>query len=457
MQKLRIAETLCIGHHRETEEFILKSVAFSASVNDKGKVEVEQGIPTKLRVSFDMGQGQTMSKTVETYKAANDWLLSMSESMKQGSLSQNLRKMERDVRSEVEMEKAADKIFASAKQSLPQIANDQPAEENGFQPCKAEDVTSSFLNPPRPATVDLVPSSVSVHKGSLNNFVSLAYSDQTIFGVLFGKTAWNGKFHCTNIVLSNADSVDEILANPKVTGTCKCHSLTPCGLLVAGTCGSWLRDEEPHDLLQRLFTHGIPPLLIEVDYSQCESGVVSGRELNLEANEMRAVSVSHVTQPHDVKKRLVYNICWAQDLGVSHIEAATKKVCEAILKRVLQQTQGPQQPVRRARFKRIDVPGDGWCGWHCLLAAQNPRKWELVPRSEFAWAQNLQVQKQEETNARNLHRAVCQKALDECDAFYYPAIRRVMKNPSFSPGDLEWISYVCSSCARVTCAREALG
>ena len=76
------------------------------------------------------------------------------------------------------------------------------------------------------------------------------------------------------------------------------------------------------------------------------------------------------TQPHDIKKRLLYNIvniCWEQDLEISTKKArAARKICEAILETVGQEAQQPG-PKRQMHFEKIKVPADGMCGWYPLV------------------------------------------------------------------------------------------
>ena len=449
-------ETVSTGFHRRTEQQILKAVSFSTSFKGLGTVCVDSEKVKKLKASFQMGQGEYMSKTVDNPKQANDWLLSMLECVKSGNLAKSMRKTERELKPEIELSKAAEKMFAAGESgNISQVAE---VDTRGFEVEAAQDVTSPFLKVARPASVDLCQSAVAVHKGSMNTFTTLASSDSAVYGVLFGKQAWNGKFHCTNIVVSASEPLHELMNNPKVIGCCRANSLSACGLVVT-TAGSWWSgDLSKHEILAGLGSQGVDPLLVEVDFSTRPSGEIHCRELDLGTNEVRSVALAPVTQPHDVRKRLLYNLCWLDDLGVSHIEAATKKICDALIKNVLsslESDQGPRRTVATKKYMRLEMPANGWCGWHALLASIDPGKWSLIQRNAGHTPRNRQVQIQEEADAKELRDSVCQKALANCDVAWYPSIRRVMVDPAFSPHDLEWICYICSNAVRVTCGLEA--
>lgn len=455
-----MVEYLALGRVLQSEQHVLKAVKFSDSLKDSFQVNVDKDSVSKLFVSFDLGSGETLMKKVDTYKEANDWLISMSESTKSGALTSGIRKIQRETKPTVELEKAADSLMVSDALPAGQLA----ATGSDSKPIVAApgsmDVTANFLATTQTQQVAaLPPSSVCVHKGSLKTFLSMTYRNPAVYGVLFGKKAWNGKFHVTNIILSEDPerSPTRMLEDERVAATLRSISVECCGLVVAGDYEHWAQTKNQENILKEISCEP-NPLFVLVHFGNKVNGEVSSWELCKETGDVKATSLSHTTQCHDVTKRLTYNICGVQDLGVSHLEYATKRLCSAILNQILEQeTQnGPPCHAREVPFRKIGVPGDGYCGWYCLLASENISGWEGIQRNEGFYAINHHVQKQEERNAQHLHRAVCERALQICDKSYHAAIRSVLGNPNFSPSDLEWIGFVCSVTIRCSCDPKAV-
>ena len=106
-------------------------------------------------------------------------------------------------------------------------------------------------------------------------------------------------------------------------------------------------------------------------------------------------------------------------------------------------------------FRELQLPTDGYCGWHGLLAIRDLQRWESVPRHHTGMAVAARVLEVETKQVKELHAQVCQQALDEVDPVYHEAILNVQVNIEFSPLDFEWITSVLGLCIRCTCDSEA--
>ena len=224
-----------------------------------------------------------------------------------------------------------------------------------------EDVTANMLTVSKISTVPLPGSFVRVHRGSLTAFLNLGASTQGISGLMLAKKAWNAKHHASQIVVGK-ESSQTMLEHPRVKSKCDTVSLTPCGAIVVGSPENW-RADALEFLRQFPFTS---PLLISVDYS--DDRAVAAWELVEDTNDSKACSVSYTTHPRDQQRRLCYNICWLQELGTSHVEAATKKICEAVVSHV-HECISANQVRARPKIQDIKIQEDSDCfRWQVWLA-----------------------------------------------------------------------------------------
>lgn len=165
------------------------------------------------------------------------------------------------------------------------------------------------------------------------------------------------------------------------------------------------------------------------------------------------------TQPRELQKRLLYNICWINDLGTLQTEHATKRICAAVLSQVLEKgdSEGKdRQFLDTTWYRRVEVPQDGMCGWHCLVGARSVKKFESIPRQTGVPVNQI-VAKEESKVVREFWQATCEKAIDKHgpDDFLYCAIQRVQSQKQFGPADLQWISEALNLTVRVTCSLQA--
>eukprot|EP00438_Fugacium_kawagutii_P013863 Skav228403 [mRNA] locus=scaffold3824:14733:31266:- [translate_table: standard] len=425
-------------------------------VVNAGKIELSLDLG-KYQVTFPTGSGEFMVKTVESVKVANDWLLTMSESYKSGSLAHGLNAAKKDVKDVVALELATDNLSkdGSSSGALSEVLTKQQGDQ------KPENVTSSFLNAAsmaasKPKKSELPESSVSVHKGSLNTFLQLAAKDSCIKGVMFGKEAWNKKFHAVCIILTTG-SMEDILKEKRVQGRCSALGLTACGALVVGSQKHW--HEQSQAVLDTFSGGCADPLLICADLTDSIAGVLCAWEQNHESNQLIHVQISHTTQPRDQKQRLTYTMVHVDEFGVSHIEHATKKVCAAVIEHALARKRSQDQSSngsKMASFRRIEVPADGLCGFHSLCAINNLDSFEQIPRKQTGCPLNNNMLATEIARAKRLHQYVCECALERCSDIGIDSIdiERLQSNPAFAPTDLKWISKTLGYTVRLTCAPE---
>lgn len=273
-QKEKMAETICLGRCREAEQHILKAVSFSPGLKGNYKVEMDPGSFDKIRVSFSSTNGEEISKRVDSFKEANDWLLLKCEAFKQGTLSQGLRELETDAKPQVALEKEADKLVVAEGQGLEAALGSKPS----LVPSEtAVDVTADFLSTTAEAAVPLPDSMVCLHKGNLKTFINLVYSNRSTYGVLYGKVAWNGKFHATNIVLRNDHlrAVSSLTGNKRYADHFSGLSKKCCGIVLAGERSFWEQEKNQREALEGLVT-GVDPILILVSFDKKISGEFIG-------------------------------------------------------------------------------------------------------------------------------------------------------------------------------------
>ena len=439
-------EKLALGVVRPVEQAVLQAIDLSGCLVGASKVEVADKLGS-FKATFDVNGSDMLSKQVETLKVAYDWLLQMSHSSKQGILTQSLKKVEQVAKPAAALEKAADDL--SSGKTMEEVVSSLGSTEllKG-----AQDVTAVFMKPDKVEQEELPLSKISVHKGSLNTFINIAFSNHEAWALLLGKVAWNGKYHVTNFVLSTG-SVQELLEHTRVKARCDAQGLGPCGVVMVG------RPEQFEDHILRLFSSTTEcPLFINVDFSKATAGTVLAWELADDESSTK-VRVQWATQPRELQKRLLYNICWIHDLGTSQTEHATKRICAAVLSQVLEKgdSEGKdRQFLDTTWYRRVEVPQDGMCGWHCLVGARSVKKFESIPRQTGVPVNQI-VAKEESKVVREFWQATCEKAIDKHgpDDFLYCAIQRVQSQKQFGPADLQWISEALDLTVRVTCSLQA--
>ena len=451
-QRLTMIEKCAEGRCRGIEKIVLEAVQFSPALKGLGKVQLGEMNGTFF-TSFDIGNGETVSKLLHSTKSANDWLLSMMESHKKGSLSTTLKSAQKDVKGTVELQKATDGLIAgsaSDETALSKVLDTKP--DSGSN---TVDVTSEFLVSAKPHKVDLPMSWVSIHKGSLNTYTVHAAKNTGIVGVMLGREAWNGKFHSVSIVLCSSGSFTSILENERVIARCTNLGLTPCGALVAGSTDAWReRLPEVFEIFSKTCSN---PIVVCSEFSHSVAGKTFAWEHNHEQQATLQVCPSFTTNPRDVSMRFNYTMTFLDDFGISHVENATKKICGAILKHVMEKDTAlyhRRDSIEMKPFTKHVVPADGLCGFYSILFGRDVAAYHQVPRKPSGFATNSNMVRSESNKVKLFHQEVCSMALKQCPDFA-PSIQRVSSNPSFSPADLDWISQALGITVRVTCSAEA--
>ena len=321
-QRTGMIEKISLGQVWEVEAAILNSLDLSSCL--AGNSKVEMGKDLCIHASFDAGDS-VISKKVQTVKAAYDFLLTMLQSYKSGDLQKNIGKAAKAAAPAVRLEKAADGVLSKEQPAdLPEVVATLPGA--GGEMKDMENVTEKFLTISKTLSTAMLQSTLCLHKGSMNSVLALGNTQQSFCGVFLAKEAWNAKWHVTQIVLSTS-SVEETLEHERVKARCKNLGLVPAGALVVGSHKDW------HQRLEGIFKlfKFKAPMVAVVDFSSVLTGDMACWEYDVEDEEVRACAFSHVTQPHQHANRLTYNVCWLDDLGSSHIETATKYICESVI------------------------------------------------------------------------------------------------------------------------------
>eukprot|EP00438_Fugacium_kawagutii_P017808 Skav208282 [mRNA] locus=scaffold1802:270691:275564:+ [translate_table: standard] len=443
-QRMQIIEKASLSKVGHIEQKILDAASFPQCVGDF-KVELTKP-PNKFKATFNAGS-EVISKECENLAKIYEWLLSLVHAYKRGDLHKGLRNIQRSAQQEVAMDKAVNALAAKGSDLTTSVQAMQPdaSPANGNSERAVEDVTNDILEVTKTSTAELRKSTICVHKGSYNTFMKLCSASQELVGVLLGKKAWNSQIHVVQIVISTG-SLEALLAEGRVKSGARGNGLEFCGAIVKGQEKVWI--EKCHHFL-RQFGNCSHPLLICADFSDQITGVAVCWELDntsdvdVEIGTAEPVSLSWTTNPHDSQRRLRYNICWLADLNVSHVENATRKICEAVVDHVTRESilkATPKSPCPESLFRLVPVPADGLCGWHSLLAAFNIKKYQAVPRKASAYATNHTMQEQEVLAAKHFHQKTCDDALKNLDDKFQASILRVKDNAAFDPSDLEWIS-----------------
>lgn len=451
-QKCKLLEKASEGQIRMIEQKILEAVSFPG-VLGQFTVELSADI-SQYRAVFDTGS-EKIEKIWPTLGKVHTWLLSMTFAFKKGDIQRQNRSVEVSSKPQVALEKALTGLDAPV---------DLPTAMKGIEPdalCSAEknedtitDVTTDILNVSKPFVVPMKSATINVHRGSFNSFMKLAAADTSkqLGGILLGRFVWNQKFHVTQMVLTT-EPLETLLKDDKIKAVCDGVQLTPCGFIVKGSAEEWC--EKVLDSFNH-FPHCDYPLIICADFSSKITGDVSCWELDSSVEQdisvslptCTRVSLSWTTQPHDQKRRLNYNVCWLKDFNCSHIEKATHSICQAVVSHVCSGLVAStpnvdtvaQRDIPKQKFQLIAIPADGRCGWYSLLAGTDTDRFLSIPRDECGYPKNRSLHKAEIPNAKELHSLTCEDALTNCDPKYHASVRRVLRNPSFDPIDLAWIS-----------------
>ena len=184
-QRQLMQEKLALGVVRPVEQAVLQAIDLSGCLVGASKVEVADKLGS-FKATFDVNGSDMLSKQVETLKVAYDWLLQMSHSSKQGILTQSLKKVEQVAKPAAALEKAADDL--SSGKTMEEVVSSLGSTDllKG-----AQDVTAAFMKPDKVEQEELPLSKISVHKGSLNTFINIAFSDHEAWASL-GLASWEG-------------------------------------------------------------------------------------------------------------------------------------------------------------------------------------------------------------------------------------------------------------------------
>ena len=443
---------LCMmsGKVAQIETGILQAIDWSPVLHGESCVDLDPTMPSRFWGRFDMGGGELMTKRFDSIRGLYEWMMQMMVAQKNGSLRQNVRQAETMAKPALALDKATGQVSSNA---LSDVLNPGSGE-------MTKDVTPSFMAMSNPASAGMKESCICMHRGSLKTMTTLAYTNRDLCALLLGKNVWNGKFHSVQAIMTT-EPVEGLLDHPKVLAKCKSAGLIPCGAVVVAAN----YNQEQCAFLRQSFQHLCEaPLFVVIDFSEAVAGERSCWEFDRDQKAWVAVELSWTTQPKNATERMMYNICWIDELGSSHIEEATALICKAIVRHVQEKTQATELSASSSagvpgfptvRLRKIQIAGDGMCGWRCVLAMQNLKQFEAVKRNQAAYPVNPAMNEQEIYLAKLLHKAVCETARAESPPALQAAIERVFVDEAFAPYDLEWIAPALGITIRCTCAREA--
>jgi len=434
------------------EQAVLAAVSFPSAL--QSTVSLHDTLHLGYKVTFDTGS-EVISTEGTNLAKLNEWLVSKACAFKKGELHKQERKTYSAVKDAVRLESAIDEL--RSKNSGCNIVDAL----SGTAPCEpipanksdsVEDVTDTILSVPKVHSVDLPQAHICIHRGSLKTFIKHCASTANMCGVLAGRVGWNEKLHITNIV-QTTKSPNEFVADEKLVQTCASMKLTIYGFIMCGpedelrTCAS--------DVLSMCSCEF--PLFLGVDHTTKPTGAYFSMERQSDGF-LKAVAPTWTSNPHDISKKMTYNICWDSDLGVSVMAAATNKICDAVVAHAMSKfndtNQTNESPDTTTRFNCINVPPDGYCGWHSLIAAEDLMKFDTIPRAKSGYAINARMVKQEEDAAKSLCTHTCDTALTQCCESLHADIIRVKNEDQFGPLDLQWIAQVLKLSIRCTCSKQ---
>lgn len=426
-QRAGILDHLSSGLVRDVEEKIVGSLLLPPTLKSHCKLQAVHEGTTKIEASFGPENGETISKKFSNLKLACDWL---NERVAQNSGT-------------------TPPLPSSSLGGLKPVGSESVPEK------ALQDVTASFLSSEQQeVSVPLPGSTVCLHKGSVHWMSNRGRQCPETVAIFLGKEAWNGKFHCTNMVHSDSTTIASLLETEALKKYCKIHKVVPCGAFT--TSKGDASADKAMEVLKPLGGNFNTPFLLQVDLQEHvpKKGLIFW-ELVPDENSCKQVSIQFVTMPHDFTKRFTYNACDVENLGVSELQRAIDKIVSAVLSSTLSRHKKSSSFGSKTIFTMIQVPPDGYRGWHCLNAARNLQQYLKVPRQKSGFAVNRQVLDQEASSAKKLHSETCQKAFYEGRDSERASILQVLSNPAFDPAALEWVSRSCGMSIRCTCCPEA--
>ncbi len=449
-QRTSILQACYSGQVRSVEQAILAAVPFPSAL--QSTVSLHDVLHLGYKVTFDTGS-EVISTEGTNLAKLNEWLVSKACAFKKGELHRQQRNTDQVVKDTVRFESAIDELRSKHKDcnvvdTLKLTTQGDPSVDP--KSGGAEDVTDTILSVPKVQSVDLPSAQICIHRGSLKTFLKQGSSHANLSGILAGRVGWNGKCHITNII-QTTKSPTEIVSDEKLMQTISTMNLTIYGFIVCG----------PEDELRTQASNMLSTcecdfaLLIGVDYTNKHVGEYFLMERQSDG-EFKSVATSWTSNPNDLEKRMTYNICWDCDLGVSIVAATKAKICEAVFAHAVSACEKTQQPdiTPMTRFECMNVPPDGLCGWHALLAGENIATFRSIPRTTAGYAVNARIVKQEEAAAKSLCHGICDKALTQCNESLHANIIRIKEEGQFAPLDLEWIAQVMQLSIRCTCSKK---
>ena len=243
-------------------------------------------------------------------------------------------------------------------------------------------------------------------------------------------------------VLSSS-SLAELMVSERIQEFCTRECLFVCGAGAAGPHSSWC--EHMQSILESILPHCNTPTFLCFEPAGLQKRRVAAFEWSEGGVLQVAPSFAKAPKEH------IFNCIWESDLATNPLQKLMTKVCDAVVAKSSAQIPAGTQAQLQEHFRRIEVPADGLCGWHCINAIEDLEAWQAIPRNAGQYAVNKAVQKAEERKARRLCAQVCEKALQQgFSNVVTQHIKRVSDTPYFEVSDLHWITAVLDIAIRCT-------
>ena len=216
-------------------------------------------------------------------------------------------------------------------------------------------------------------------------------------------------------VLSSS-SLAELMVSERIQEFCTRECLFVCGAGAAGPHSSWC--EHMQSILESILPHCNTPTFLCFEPAGLQKRRVAAFEWSEGGVLQVAPSFAKAPKEH------IFNCIWESDLATNPLQKLMTKVCDAVVAKSSAQIPAGTQAQLQEHFRRIEVPADGLCGWHCINAIEDLEAWQAIPRNAGQYAVNKAVQKAEERKARRLCAQVCEQCC-------HPAHQTSLREPKF--------------------------
>ena len=266
-----------------------------------------------------------------------------------------------------------------------------------------QDVTADFLMVPQRHGPDLLRSPYQVYRGIIQAL--LGYKNKTYVSEQVGILAGNND---TVLDVILGVDIQSTLTTPELIDRWDSLGYTVMGLVV------WDDQDDPMkhvECMQELFSNVQRPLLL-LQFGK--SPEPNSWQFNDNEVEFKFVAVGLENKEKKRRKNADYRVIPVDQLGVTFDDEAAYLVSQAICKKMEQAVKNLSDSSNESTcFKKVAMPPDGYCLWHCILAGLQPQQYCKVLRHASGFAKNSRQEKIESQAAKNLLQLVVKAGVDE--------------------------------------------